>query len=58
MRRANAVSILVGVLLGAAGLGALGGMRAVNIEEARGIETRMEEVKQMLEGRGAGDEGR
>jgi hypothetical protein len=33
-------------------------MRAVNIEEARGIETRMEEVKQMLEGRGAGDEGR
>lgn len=54
MRRANTLSIVVGVVLGAAGLGALAGMRGVNVEEARGIETRMEEVKQMLEGRGPG----
>ena len=51
MRRANVLSIVMGVLLGAAGLGALVGMRRVDIEEARAIETRMEEVKQMLEGR-------
>lgn len=51
MRRANAVSIVIGVLLGAAGLGALAGMRGVDVEEARAIETRMDEVKQMLEGR-------
>ena len=51
MRRANVLSTVMGVLLGAAGLGALVGMRRVDIEEARAIETRMEEVKQMLEGR-------
>jgi succinate dehydrogenase / fumarate reductase cytochrome b subunit len=50
MRRANWISIVVGVLLGGAGLGAIGGMRSVDIEQARTIETRMEEVKRMLEG--------
>jgi len=54
MRRANAVSIVVGVILGAAGLGALGGMRGVNVEEARAVEARMDEVKRMLEGRAPG----
>lgn len=51
MRRANLISIVVGVLLGGAGLGALVGMRSVDIEEARAVETRMDEVKRMLEGR-------
>ena len=50
MRRANLISVFVGVLLGGAGLGALGGMRTVNVEQARQIETRMEDVKRMLEG--------
>jgi len=44
--------VFVGVLLGGAGLGALGGMRTVNVEQARQIETRMEDVKRMLEGGG------
>jgi len=51
MQRANWVSIVVGVLLGAAGLGALGGMRRVDVEQARVIEDRMDEMKRMLEGR-------
>jgi len=50
MRRANAVSILVGVLLGGAGLGALAGMRSVDVDQARAVEQRMEDVKRMLEG--------
>ena len=50
MRRANWISVAVGVLLGAAGLGALGGMRAVDVEQARAIETRMEEGRRLLEG--------
>jgi len=50
MRRANAISIMMGVLLGAAGLGALGGMRSVDVEQAKVIENRMEDVKRMLEG--------
>lgn len=50
MRRANWISIVVGVLLGGAGLGALAGMRNVDIEQARSIENRMDEVKRMLEG--------
>jgi succinate dehydrogenase / fumarate reductase cytochrome b subunit len=50
MRRANWISIMVGVLLGGAGLGALGGMRSVDVEQAKVIETRMEDVKRMLEG--------
>jgi len=50
MRRANWISIMMGVLLGAAGLGALGGMRSVDVEQAKVIENRMEDVKRMLEG--------
>jgi succinate dehydrogenase / fumarate reductase cytochrome b subunit len=50
MRRANAVSVVVGVVLAAAGLGALGGMRSIDIEQARATEKRMEEVKRLLEG--------
>jgi succinate dehydrogenase / fumarate reductase cytochrome b subunit len=50
MRRANWISIMIGVLLGAAGLGALGGMRNVDVEQAKAIENRMEDVKRMLEG--------
>jgi hypothetical protein len=50
MRRANWISIAVGVLLGGAGLGALGGLRSVDIEQARAIENRMDDVKRMLEG--------
>jgi succinate dehydrogenase / fumarate reductase cytochrome b subunit len=51
MRRANWISIVVGGLLGGAGLGALGGMRSVDVEQARAVENRMEEVKRMLEGK-------
>jgi hypothetical protein len=43
--------VVVGLVLAAAGLGALGGMRAVDIEQARATEKRMEEVKRLLEGR-------
>jgi len=50
MQRANAVSVVVGVALAAAGLGALGGMRAVDVEEAVAIEERMEEFKRLQEG--------
>ncbi len=50
MRRANAVSVVVGLVLAAAGLGALGGMRAVDVEQARATEKRMDEVKRLLEG--------
>ena len=51
MRRASWISVIMGVLLGGAGLGALSGMRAVDVDEARAVETRMGEVKEMLEGR-------
>lgn len=50
MRRANWISVAVGVLLGGAGLGALAGMRSVDVREARAIESRMLEVRRMLEG--------
>ena len=50
MRRANWISIAIGVLLGGAGLGALGGLRNVDVEQARAIENRMDDVKRMLEG--------
>ena len=50
MQRANWLSLFVGVGLGAAGLGALGGMRSIDVEKAREIETRMYETRQMLEG--------
>jgi succinate dehydrogenase / fumarate reductase cytochrome b subunit len=51
MRRANIVSIVVGLGLAAAGLGALGGMRAIDVEQARATEKRMDDVRRMLEGR-------
>jgi succinate dehydrogenase / fumarate reductase cytochrome b subunit len=51
MQRANWLSIAVGVALGAAGLGGLGGMRAVDVEEAKVIESRMAEAREMLEGK-------
>jgi succinate dehydrogenase / fumarate reductase cytochrome b subunit len=50
MQRANWLSVVVGVGLAAAGLGALGGMRAIDVEEARKIETRMDRARQLLEG--------
>ncbi|MEY3032858.1 MAG: Succinate dehydrogenase cytochrome b558 subunit [Planctomycetota bacterium] len=50
MQRANWLSVVVGVGLAAAGLGALGGMRAIDVEEAREIETRMDRARQLLEG--------
>lgn len=51
MRRANWISGAVGVAMAAAGLGALAGMRGVDVEEARVVEERMMEVRRMLEGR-------
>jgi hypothetical protein len=38
------------LLLGGAGLGALFGMRSLDVEQAKVIEDRMDEVKRMLEG--------
>lgn len=53
MRRANVVSIVVGVGLAAAGLGALGGMRSLDISQAREVEDRMERAREMLQGAAA-----
>ncbi len=50
MQRANWLSLFVGLGLGAAGLGALGGMRSIDVEKAKEIETRMYKARQMLEG--------
>ena len=50
MQRANVVSIVVGVVLAAAGLGAIGGLRATDVAAARQIETRMDDFKRMMEG--------
>ena len=50
MQRANWLSIIVGVGLGAAGLGALGGMRSIDVEKAKEVETRMYKTRQLLEG--------
>jgi len=52
MQRANIISIGLGVLLAAAGLGAIGGLRSTDIAAARKVESRMEEVKRMLDGGG------
>ncbi len=49
MRRANAVSVAVGLVLGAAGLGALGGMRGVDVDKAKAIETIMNEERESRE---------
>jgi succinate dehydrogenase / fumarate reductase cytochrome b subunit len=50
MRRASWLSVAVGLLLGGAGLGAIYGMRSVDVEQAKVIENRMDDVKRMLEG--------
>lgn len=54
MQRANVVSIVVGVVLAAAGLGAIGGLRATDVAAARQIETRMDDFKRMMEGQAPG----
>ena len=50
MQRANWLSLGVGLGLGAAGLGALGGMRSIDVEKAKEVETRMYEARQLFEG--------
>lgn len=54
MQRANVISIMVGVVLAAAGLGAIGGLRSTDVAAARQIETRMEDFKRMMEGQAPG----
>jgi succinate dehydrogenase / fumarate reductase cytochrome b subunit len=49
MQRANAVSVVVGLVLAAAGLGALGGLQATDIEQARATEDWMEEQRERLQ---------
>ena len=48
MRRANVVSIVVGLGLAAAGLGALGGFRTLDVAKARDAETWTEKQKRAL----------
>ena len=50
MQRANWLSLGVGLGLGAAGLGALGGMRSIDVQKAKEVETRMYEARQLFEG--------
>lgn len=54
MQRANVVSVVVGVVLAAAGLGALGGLRAVDIEQAEATERWMLEQRERLQPPAAG----
>ena len=49
MQRANVVSVVAGVVLAAAGLGALGGLQATDIEQARKTEDWMEEQRDRLQ---------
>ena len=52
MRRANAVSVVVGVALAAAGLGAIGGLqglRGAKLDAARSIEANMNEAREAQE---------
>jgi len=49
MRRANVVSIVVGLGLAAAGLGSIGGFRNVNVDEARAIEDWQQEQRERLQ---------
>ena len=49
MRRANAVSVVVGLALAAAGLGSLGGLRATDVEQAKATEQWMLDSKQRLQ---------
>ena len=57
MRRANALSVVVGVVLAAAGLGALGGIWRLDENEARKIETSMKEERDFRERLRSGDAG-
>ncbi len=57
MQRANVISIIVGVVLAAAGLGAIGGLRSTDVAAARQVETRMEDFKRMMEGQAPGAAG-
>jgi succinate dehydrogenase / fumarate reductase cytochrome b subunit len=57
MRRASWLSLAVGVVLGSVGLGALAGMRRVDVAEAKVIETRMFEARERLEGKAIPDAG-
>ncbi|MFM7077718.1 MAG: succinate dehydrogenase [Planctomycetaceae bacterium] len=50
MRRANVMSIAVGTLLAAAGLGAIGGLRGTDIGAAEKVEARMEEFRRLQSG--------
>ena len=50
MQRANVVSIAVGTLLAAAGLGAIGGLRGTDIAAAEKVEARMEEFRRLQSG--------
>jgi len=52
MQRANWVSVAVGVLLASAGLGALGGLQGVNVEQAKKIENRMLESRRSFDDEG------
>ena len=54
MQRANVISIAIGVVLAAAGLGAIGGLRATDVAAARQVETRMDDFKRMMEGQAPG----
>lgn len=49
MKRANAVSIVVGLALGAAGLGSLAGMLTLDRSKAQAEEERLERMKQPFE---------
>jgi hypothetical protein len=40
MQRANILSIVVGLALAAAGLGSIGGLQKIDIDEARVIESK------------------
>ena len=53
MRRANVISIVIGVGLATAGLGALAGMRSIDVPRAREAETWAEKQKHALSGPGA-----
>ena len=54
MRRANVVSVAVGLALAAAGLGSLAGLQAVDVDQARATETWMEQQRERLEPPGPG----
>lgn len=54
MRRANAVSVVVGLVLAAAGLGSLAGLQAVDVDQARATEEWMQQQRERLQPPGPG----